>query len=233
MSDQPSSSPPSQPRASDIASMTPPAPSPHVPLPSLPRSQGLSSRTRWPMWAKQLPYARMPAVQQDFQLIDPDELDTVLQGVDPAEIQRIKEDIRFLDRELLRLFRQQDREAAVQQNRYRQYQIGYIFLSALATLIGSLQALTLAGRREWMPWFAFGETVVALLATFLATISGREPPLPLYLNSRRRAESLRREYFRFLMNLEPYDSVTGARRRMLLSSRAANINRGVIPDEGK
>ena len=231
MSDQPATTPPSQPSASNIASIAGPAPSPHMDS-NQPVSQGKSTRSRWPIWAKQLPYLRIPPASPNFQLIDPLALDTVLQGADPAEIKRIKEDIAFTEHELLRLFRQQDREAAVQQNRYRLYQISYILLSALATLIGSLQALTLAGRRELMPWFAFGETLVALSATFLATIAGREPPLVLYLNSRRRAESLRREYFRFLMNLPPYDSVTGPQRRMLLSSRAADVNRGVFPGEG-
>ena len=231
MSDKPSSNPASQPRASDIASITGPAPSPHMEA-GQPRSQGKLARAYWPTWAKQLPYTRLPPANPNFQLIDPNELEAALQGADPAEVKRIKDDIAFMDHELLRLFRQQDREAAVQQNRYRLYQIGYILLSALATLIGSLQALTLAGQRELMPWFAFGETVVALCATFLATISGREPPLALYLNSRRRAESLRREYFRYLMNLPPYDSVAGAQRRMLLSSRAADVNRGVFPGEG-
>jgi hypothetical protein len=199
---------------------------------SQPRSQGKLTRSRWPIWAKQLPYLRMPPANPNFQLIDPGELEVALKGADSAEVKRIQDDIAFMDHELLRLFAQQDREAAVQQNRYRLYQIGYILLAALATLIGSLQALTLAGQRELMPWFAFGETIVALCATFLATIAGREPPLVLYLNSRRRAESLRREYFRFLMNLPPYDSVTGPQRRMMLASRAADVNRGVFPGEG-
>jgi hypothetical protein len=72
---------------------------------------------------------------------------------------------------------------------------------------------------------------VALLATFLATISGRESPLPIWLNNRRRAEQLRREYFRYLMNLPPYDSIEGYQRQMAASRRAADINRGVFPEE--
>jgi hypothetical protein len=32
--------------------------------------------------------------------------------------------------------------------------------------------------------------------------------------------------------MSPYDSVDGAERRMMLSARAADINRGVFPDEG-
>ena len=155
-------------------------------------------------------------------------------NIDAAAIKRIETDMQFLEAELLRLFRDRDYEASMQQNRYRLVQIGYIVLAALATLFGSLQALALnSADNRLLPWMAFAETLVALIVTFLATVSGREPPLPLYLTNRRRAESLRREYFRYLMNLPPYDSVEGPQRRVMLSSRSADINRGVFPDEGQ
>ena len=51
------------------------------------------------------------------------------------------------------------------------------------------------------------------------------------MSNRRRAEQLRREYFRFLTRMPPYDEVTGYRRRMLLSKRVADINRGMHPDD--
>jgi hypothetical protein len=69
------------------------------------------------------------------------------------------------------------------------------------------------------------------LVIFLATISGRSAPLPNWLNNRRRAEHLRREYFRFLMHLPPYDEPVVYKRQELLSERAADINRGVNPDD--
>jgi hypothetical protein len=188
-------------------------------------------RERWPTWAKQLPRTRFPPPSETFQLIDPVRLKQILSDCDPDVSMQIEQDIKFLDAELLRLFKQRDYEAKLQQNRYRLYQISYILLAALATLFGSLQALVVNTQPGWMPWLAFAETVIALVATFLATISGREPPLPLWLNNRRRAESLRREYYRYLMHMPPYDELEGAARRMTLSSRAADINRGVFPDE--
>jgi hypothetical protein len=69
-----------------------------------------------------------------------------------------------------------------------------------------------------------------LMTTYLASVSGREAPLPIWLENRRRAEHLRRDYFRYLMNLTPYDNLEGYDRRRLLSMRAANINRGFFPD---
>jgi hypothetical protein len=189
-------------------------------------------RNRWPLWAKQFPRFKFPPPNANFQLIDSTRLNEVLKDTDAENLKQIKDDMAFLEHELLRFFRDRDYEASKQQNRYRLYQICYITLAALATLIGSLQALSLSSNPQSVPFFAFIETLIALIATFLATISGREPPLPLWLNNRRRAESLRREYFRFLMNMTPYDGVTGFERRRLLSTRAADINRGVFaPDD--
>jgi hypothetical protein len=215
------------------------APSGNATLPTPPDTRKAEPRTqekrdwrnRWPTFAKQLPRFKFPDQPPNFQLIDPARLDTILTKADPAAKQSILEDMKFLDNELLRFFRDRDYEAAKRQNQYRLLQLGFIALAALATLIGAFQALSLNNRPDLVPFFAFLETVVALIATFLATISGREPPLPLWLNNRRRAESLRREYFRYLMNLPPYEDLSGYHKRLTLSQRAADINRGVFPDD--
>jgi hypothetical protein len=190
-------------------------------------------REHWPAWMQDLPYLRFRPEVPDIAapLVAPDELDALLKDADPQAAARIRQDVKFLEYELLRLFRQRDHTAKKQQNRYRKYQLGYIMLAALATLIGSCQAIALSSSPESMPVWAFGETVVALVATFLATIGGREAPMPVWLTNRRRAEQLRREYFRFLANLPPYDGLEGYRRSMLLSRRAAEINRGEDPRE--
>jgi hypothetical protein len=184
---------------------------------------------------KQLPSIGDPKpITSEFQLIDPMRLEKVLQSASPESVQRIKDDIAFMDHELLRLFRECDWQAKLHQNRYRLFQLGYIVLAAFATLFGSLQALAWGGgRQEILPWFAFAETVVALFATFLASISGREPPMQLWLENRRKAESLRREYFRYLVNLPPYDMVVGPERRRSLARRAAEIYKGFIPEDGR
>jgi hypothetical protein len=173
-----------------------------------------------------------PKPDEDFQLIDPQQLNEVIKDFDPATRQRIMDDRNFMENEILRLFREVDYQAKLNQNSYRLYQIGYILLAALATLLGSLQALTLNTQTTWLPWLAFGETLVALFATYLSTLSSREPPMQRWLDNRTKAENMRREYFRYLMNLHPYDRLEGADRRRLLSRRAADIYRGVFPDNG-
>jgi hypothetical protein len=190
-------------------------------------------RERWPAWLKQFPQLAFPEnPNPEFELIDRAKMRQLLQskGAAPEAIQRIEDDMDFLDHELLRLFRQRDHQASLQQNLYRLYQISFMVLAAIATIIGGVQALALAENPNAVPLLALLETIVALLTTYLATISGREAPLPLWLSNRRRAEYLRREYFRYIMDMPPYDMVSGYERRQLLSSRAANISRGVYPD---
>ena len=187
-------------------------------------------RQGWPAWLRQMPRLRFPPPDDNFQLIDAHRLEEFLRTVEPKAADRIRSDIGHMEYELLRLFRARDYEASRQQNRYRLYQITYVLLAAFSTLVGSLLALSLNSSPGLTPWLAFAETIVALVAIFLATISGREPPLQLYMTNRRRAELLRREYFRYLMDLPPYDAVSGYEREMLLSRRAADINRGTTPD---
>jgi hypothetical protein len=218
-----------------------------------PRSQQKGDpRRRWPAWAKQLPYFKLPPPDPNFSLVPKQEALELLRP-DPSKVtssaaaaayppfqatdrtlRAIESDLDLLEREVLQLFRERDLEAKLQQNRYRLYQISFILLSATATAIGSLLALALTQQPPtWVPILGFAETVVALLATFLAQISGRESPFLLWLENRRAAESLRREYFRYLVRLPPYDnpSLQPYERRVLLAERAALINRGTSPDD--
>jgi hypothetical protein len=202
--------------------------------PEKPVTQGRVNRLRRGMatWIQELPTLRFPSQPDaNFQLIDRTKLDTALAQADSGVRQRIDGDLAFLETEVMRLFRERDHEAKMHQNRYRLYQLAYIFMAALAGMIGSIQAIALSHSPNALPFWAFLETVIALLVTYLATISGREPPLPLWLTNRRRAEQFRREYFRYLMNMPPYDELEGYQRQTELSKRVANINRGVYPDE--
>lgn len=187
-----------------------------------PMTQEPGFRNNWPVWLKDFPRLRFPPPRTDFQFVASDALKGLV----------APEDLDVLEAEVLRLFRVHDYEAKKQQNRYRLYQIGFIILAMFATLFGSLQALMINTATTLLPWFSFAETVIALMATYLATISGREPPLPEWLNERRKAEGLRREYFRFVMNLEPYCTIPDApARRITLADRATDINRGRFPDD--
>jgi hypothetical protein len=186
----------------------------------------------FPAWFQEFPhFFRLPPPKEKYRFISEDKLTALLADFNEETKKRIRDDLTFMDYELMRLFRERDREAAFNQNRYRSYQILYIVLATLAGTFGGLQALYLSTNTTLVSLLAFIETLIALVATFLAAISSREPPLPLWLDNRRRAEHMRREFFRYLLNLPPYDKLVGARRKRELSRRAADINRGVYPDE--
>ncbi len=198
-----------------------------------PASQGGSFfRRHLPVWLREMPrYGPFRPAQPDprFRLLDPDQLEQVLQGVPEVVRQEIYEDVDYLEYEVLRLFRERDHRAKMQQNRYRRQQINFLLLAILSTLVGSLQLIALSNQPEQMPVFAFIETFISLLTAFLAAVGGRVPPQEQWLLNRRRAEELRREYFRFLTRVPPYDEIGGYQRRMLLAQRAAEINRGLQP----
>lgn len=186
-------------------------------------------RDGYPEWIRQLPRLRFPPLDEDFQLIKRDELQKLLASVEPDVAQRIVDDIDYMDHELLRLFRERDYQASYHQNRYRLYQVMYIVLAAAASVTGALMALSLSARPEIIPILAIIEVFIAATTTYLATVGSRPPPLATWLDNRRRAEYLRREYFRYLANLPPYDGETGYMREMLLATRAARINQGNDP----
>ncbi len=140
-------------------------------------------------------------------------------------------DLEQIDKHLITVFRECDYEASMQQNRYRLFQISYIMLAMMATLVGSLQALMLSNNPYWLPILSFIETVIALIATFLATMAAREPPFQLWMVNRQQAEGLRRECFRYIARLPPYDQLDGYKLHMAFSERAANLYRGVFPAE--
>jgi len=195
-------------------------------------------RERMPDWMKDLPVRRMPSEPNpNFHLISEAWLLQAIYVSDDAEDQErlchhITENVAILEARLMPLFRQHDHEGKVYQNRYRLYQIYYIILAALATILGGFQALFATGNSDLLAAvIAFSETVIALIAVSLVMISGREETLKLWLEHRRCAEQLRREYFRFLLNLAPYDTLKYPENQQLMAERAASINQGNYPDE--
>lgn len=197
-----------------------------------PTTQGKPANRKRASWVRDMPqFGTFKPDKPDvsYKLIKPDVLKTLLAGHSERVVKRIQDDIDYAEHEVLRLFRARDYDAARNQNRYRKTQIFYIMLAGLATTFGALQAYTLAGNPLLSPWFGLGETIVALSTVFIAAINARRPPLRAWLNNRRVAEQLRREYFRFVTNLPPYTDLNADDRRAELSKRAANINLGIEP----
>ncbi len=183
---------------------------------------------------KELPFfTTFPPVDLSFSLISETQLNEFFERekVDPKIQAELRTDLQYMEHELLRLFRDRDHKAKLNQNRYRLYQILYIWLAALAGVFGAVQALSIDSNPGLVPFFAFLETVIAAFVAYLATVSGREPPMPQWLVNRRASEQLRREFFRYLAHLPPYDRLDGYRRKLTLSQRSADINRGVYPQD--
>lgn len=197
-------------------------------------------RAGLPEFVKQLPRLRFPPPKPDFTIIKPDELAAVLQAqnISDATIQQLVREINDIDHDVMRLFRQRDYEASQQQNRYRLYQMGYMALATAATFFGSLQALAFGSEPRLVAAFALVQTIIAGFSTFLSFISTREPPLPRWMDNRRKAEFMRREYYRYLLNLPPYRALgeDGKPRPRYdikgdLAERVAKANQGKYPEE--
>ncbi len=226
---------PAQPRPSGPPPPPPQRPTPDMGKEAAPSTQGrIDFRKRLPVWIREMPQFgtfQPPEPDPDYQLLSKKAIEEVLKDYPDNVKQIIFDDIDFMDYEMLRLFRERDHQAKFSQNRYRRRQIILLSLAVSATLIGSLQVIALNSTPELMPVFAFLETLVALFTAFVAAVGGRVSPQEDWLTNRRRAEQMRREYFQYLTHMPPYDEVEGYQRQMLLSKRAADINRGMYPQD--
>ena len=198
-------------------------------------SQAKPTRRGWQLeFLRQMPHVRFSSTREaNFQLLPPEKIREVLHDMPSDIVEKIIADMQAIEHDHLRLFRERDYEAAEEQNRYRLYQLGYMLLATLATFFGSLQAVLFGTDPKYVALFAFAQTVIAGLSTFLSFISTREPPFQRWMENRRRAEFLRREYFRYLVSQPPYNDRTlrGFQRERLLAKRAAEANNGVYPSE--
>ncbi|MGJ3239779.1 MAG: DUF4231 domain-containing protein [Anaerolineae bacterium] len=186
-------------------------------------------------WFRQFPQLTFPShPEDDFVLIGDEDLQDLLKRYNivpdsPAAL-RVKADIDWLNAELMPLFRERDHVAKREQNRYRQYQLGFLILATAATIVGSFQVWALQSAPQAILFFGVTETFIALLTTFLATLMGNRQPLAEWLENRRLTEQLRREYYRYLTDLPPYDDLDGVDRKTRLARRAAAINNRKDPD---
>lgn len=204
-----------------------------------PKTMGTKSKvTNSPVeWFRQFPKLQFPSEPDNsFVLIDDDDLKSLLKDHQIAEdtpaAQRVRQDMDILNEELMPLFRERDHIAKREQNRYRLYQLSFLMLATAATAVGSFQvwALQTENAKQWILSLGLLETFIALLTTFIATLMGNRQPLSEWLENRRLAEQLRREYYRFLTDSEPYDALKSAHRQTRLARRSAAINNRKDPD---
>lgn len=187
-------------------------------------------------WLRQFPKIRFPTEpDRDFELVKRADLKVMMDKLQVPETsraaQRLYEDHDHLKRELMPLFHERDHTAKHAQNRYRLYQLSFIGLAVLATLIGSMQVWMLNNAPDGIAFVGAAETIVALFTTFVANLMTNERPFSAWMINRQIGENLRREYFRYLTDAKPYTKLTGAKRRQLLALRAALINDEKDPDK--
>jgi len=194
-------------------------------------------------WIRELPLNAVEKIT-DYVYIKPDEQVRIVKkfkenhGAEipqeeiDAAVEGLNSDIQFLQKHLISKFRDRDYDAKYNQTLYRRYQISYTVLAALAGIFGALLALNVnqIESRGWVVLFGFLETLVALGTVYLATIAGRESPLQEWLTNRQKAEGLRREYQRYIVNLSPYQGKGEIERQRLLKMRASAIDLLGTPD---
>lgn len=186
-------------------------------------------------WFRQFPSFNFPSSpRQEFVLLNDADVKSLLDAYDIAHdapaAQRVWDDMTVLNEELMPIFRERDHVAKREQNRYRLYQLSFLLLATAATAIGSFQVWALQSAQEMILVFGLFETFIALLTVFVSTLMGNRQPLGEWLENRRLAEQLRREYYRFLTDSQPYDLLEGTDRKKRLARRAAAINNRKDPD---
>lgn len=108
-------------------------------------------------------------------------------------------DFALLDKHLMKYFWELDEAALQSQNKFRRAQVILIGGTAIATVLGAIQAAYPA-----LKWPSISE---AVLASFLTAVIMKIRTLKThegYYTNRLKAERLRSEYFLFLGRAEPY-----------------------------
>ncbi|MBK8024700.1 MAG: DUF4231 domain-containing protein [Chloroflexi bacterium] len=182
---------------------------------------------RGPEWLRSLPYFRFASEPSpNFQLIDPQALARVLRDVRPDIADAIRKELAFMEPEILRLFRERDFFAKQKLNRYILFELVVVLLVIGLVVVGSLRLWTTLTGGALSALLGVVAVIIALIAIFVSTVRGREAAYPQYMMHRSRAEFLRREYFRYLLNLPPYTMDRGIEKMQTLALLAANLNRG-------
>jgi hypothetical protein len=163
---------------------------------------------------KRLPYLRWR----------PKEGEQIIPPKAQADYPAFAEDFERLEQELMPHFRELDNEALRTQNQFRLEQVALIFGGALATTLGTIQAVLADA--------IWPGIVEAVLAAMLAAIALRTQALKAqerYFTNRLKAETLRGEYFLFLGRVGSY--ADDDYRIQQLIRRVADVKPGRERDE--
>ncbi len=176
-----------------------------------------------------LPRFTPPPKNPNFALVTPPYLDTVLSGLHDDAARLLRAEVAIADQVLLRPFSDSDYDAVRIHIRYRLIQLSSAALIiVMIALCGVGLWLAFSARSTPLTLALVGVVGLCLLVIYISG-GGRANLYNRYMNQRRSAEWLRREYFRFLARLAPYNGTEGDRHRRV-NERAAHQD-AAQPDE--
>jgi Protein of unknown function (DUF4231) len=127
----------------------------------------------------------------------------------------LRDDLVFLDENLVPEFIESDLAALREQNRHRRQQLLLVAAGSLGAVLGAVQAAFVD-----VKWPGLLVTLVAVLSAVFAQRVQHGQALPRYLDERAKAERLRSVYFQYLVGVERY---RGRDRRQRLRDDVAQL----------
>jgi hypothetical protein len=131
------------------------------------------------------------------------------------EFPELREDLTFLEKNLVPEFLERDRAALGAQNRHRREQLLLVSAGALGAVLGAVQAAF-----DTAKWPGVLVTLVAVLSAVFAQRVQHGQALPAYLDERAKAERLRSVYFQYIVGVDRY---RGKDRRQRLRDDVAQL----------
>ena len=124
----------------------------------------------------------------------------------------VKQDLEDLEDYLLPTFFEFSQKSKYYQNQFYLYQWIFIEGAFLTTVLGTLASITYVANssqvnapQTWQQFLSYMTAIVGAVTAFITALSNRGEPLKHWGKTRRLAEELRTNYFKYLSHLPPYD----------------------------
>lgn len=142
----------------------------------------------------------------------------------------IARDVDTLNRVLISNYLLEDHEARYRQNQYFLFQWEFTILAFVATLTATLATLTATnGMIDLSRWLGVATAIVAGFTALFVNIYNRERPQRKWFERRRVAESLRKQYYLYLMHMVPYDTDEHEYLLTIMVDRIRNLSTEALP----
>jgi hypothetical protein len=142
----------------------------------------------------------------------------------------IARDVDVLNRVLISNYLIEDHEARYRQNQYFLFQWEFTLLAFVATITATLATLFATnGMTDLSRLFGVITAVVAGFTALFVNVYNRERPQRKWFERRRVAESLRKQYFLYLMHMVPYDTEDHEYLLTVMVDRVRNLSTEALP----